>query len=106
MVDSGASFHLTPNRGYFSSYKDDDHRYVKMGNDGACKFVGIGNVCLPTSIGCGMLLKDVRHVPDIRLNLILAGSLDDEGYNGGFQNATWKFLKGNLIVGHARKQNT
>ena len=48
--------------------------------------MGIGNVLLTTSTGCRMLHKDVGHVPDIKLNLILAGRLDDEGYFGSFQN--------------------
>ena len=52
-----------------------------MGNDGECKIVGIGNVCLLTSIGCRLMLKDVHHVPDVRLNIISVGRLDDEGYN-------------------------
>ena len=29
----------------------------------------LGNVCLLTSTGCRLMLKDVRHVPDVRLNL-------------------------------------
>ena len=36
VVDSNASFHVTPNRGCFSSYKVVDHGYKKMENDGAC----------------------------------------------------------------------
>ena len=72
VVDSRASFHLTPNRRCFSSYTTGDYGYVKMGNDGACRIVGIGNVCLRTSSGCRMVLKDIRHVSDIILNLISA----------------------------------
>ena len=41
---------------------------------------------LLTSISCRMVLKAMRHVPDISLNLILTGRLDDEGYNGSFHN--------------------
>ena len=77
-----------------------------MGNDGACTIVGIGNVCLLTSTCCRIVLHDVRHVPDIRLNLILVGWVDDEGYSGGFQKGTWKFYRGTLIVARAQKQNT
>ena len=36
VVDSGASFHLTLDRKCFSSYRADDHGFVKMGNEGAC----------------------------------------------------------------------
>ena len=87
VVDSSASFHLTPKRECFriSSYIADDYGYVKMGNYGESKFVGIGNVCLLTSTGCRLLLKDVCHVPDVRLNPILAKQLDDEGYIGSFR---------------------
>ena len=84
VVDSGASFHLTPNRVCFSSYKVCDYRYMKMGNDDACKIVEIGEVHLLTSTCCIMVLKDVRHVQDIRLNLISARQFDDEVYSGTF----------------------
>ena len=69
-----------------------------MGKNGTCKIVGIGNVCLLTSTGCRLMLKDVRHVLDVKLNLISAGRLDDEGYSGNFYNGTWKLSKGSLIV--------
>ena len=82
MVDSGASYHLTPDQKCFSSYRVNNHDVVKMGNEGACRIVGIGDVCLITSTRCKLLLKDVRHVPEVRLNLISAGRLDDEGYTG------------------------
>ena len=59
VVDSGASFHLTPERRYFSSYTTDDHGRVRMGNEGTCRIAGIGDVWLTTSTGCKMLLKDV-----------------------------------------------
>ncbi|GMP79351.1 hypothetical protein CsSME_00034932 [Camellia sinensis var. sinensis] len=55
-----------------------------MGNEGLSKIIGMGDVCLETNLGCKLLLKDVRHVPDIRLNLISTGKLDDEGYNNKF----------------------
>ena len=81
-------------------------RLCEMGNDGACNIVGIGNMCLLTSKGCRLMLHDVGHVVNIKFNLILAGRLDDEGYSGGFQNGTWKFCKGNLIVARTQKQST
>ena len=45
-------------------------------------------------------------MPDIRLNLISTERLDDEGYSGSFQNGTWNFCKGSLIVARAQKQGT
>ena len=76
-----------------------------MGNEGTCRIVGIGDVWLTTPTGC-KLLKDVRHVPEVRLNLISAGRLDDEGYTGSIQNSAMKFSNGSLIMPLARKVNT
>ena len=53
-----------------------------------------------------MLLKDVRHVLEVRLNLISAGRLDDEGYTGSIRYDAMKFSKGSLIVDRARRVNT
>ena len=56
--------------------------------------------------GCKLILKDVRHVPDIRLNLISAAKLDDEGFHSHFGDGSWKLTKGSLIVAKRRKCNT
>ena len=77
-----------------------------MGNEGACRIVGIGDVCLVTSTGCQLVLGDVRHLPKIRLNLISSGRLDDEGYTVSIWNVVMKLGKGNLIVARAPKTNT
>ena len=59
-----------------------------------------------TPTGCKLLLKDVRHVPEVRLNLISVGQLDDEGYMGSIRKGVMKFSKGSLIVAWAQKVNT
>ena len=101
VIDSGASFHITPSRECFLTYIAGDHGYVKMGDNGECKIVGIGSVCLTTLTGCRLILREVRHVPYIRLNLISTRRMDDEGYNGSFRNGKWKFCRGNLILARA-----
>ena len=52
VIDSGASFHITQSRECFSTYICGDHVYVKMGDNGECKIVGVRNVCLTTSTSC------------------------------------------------------
>ena len=52
------------------------------------------------------MLKDVRHVPEVRLNLISTNWFDNEGYMGSLRNNALKFCKGNLIVVRAKKTNT
>ncbi|VFQ62905.1 unnamed protein product [Cuscuta campestris] len=51
-----------------------------------------------TTTGCRLVLRDVRHVPDIRLSLISAGLLDDEGYANNFCDGRWKLSRGCLIM--------
>ena len=65
-----------------------------------------GEVCLATSTGCRLLLINVRHILEVRLNMISAGQLDDEGYTGSIWNGVMKFSKGSLIVARAQKINT
>ena len=77
-----------------------------MGNEGLSKIIGMSDVCLETNLGCKLLLKDVRHVPDIRLNLISTGKLDDEGYNNKFGDGIWKLTKGSLVVAKCKKTHT
>ena len=106
VIDSGASFHVTSHIDFFTSYKTGDFGNVRMGNNGVSKIVGIGDVCLETSIGNKLVLKDVRYVPDISLNLISSSRLDDEGFTNSFGESKWKLTKGSLVVASGKKQNT
>ena len=106
VIDSGASFHVTSRVDFFTSYTEGDYGCVRMGNKGLSKIIGMGNICLETNLGCKLLLKDVRHVPDIRLNLISIGRLDDEGYNNHFGDGKWKLTKGSLVMAKGKKTCT
>ena len=106
MIDSGVSFHVTTHRDYFTFYVNGDYGHVRIGNEGASKIVSIGDICLETSIGCKLLLQDVRHMPDIRLNLISTSELDGGGYTNQFGEGKWKLTKGSLVLAKGRKVNT
>ncbi|TXG57032.1 hypothetical protein EZV62_018345 [Acer yangbiense] len=103
VIDSGASIHATSQRDFFASYTSGDFGDVKMGNNGVAKAVGMGDVCLETNNGMMLLLKNVKHIPDIRLNLISAGKLDDEGFCNTFSDGHWKLTKGSMIVARGKK---
>ena len=70
VIDSGASVHATSWKDYFTSYIAGDFGNVKMCNDGLAKAIGIGDVCLLTNNGTTLVLKNVKHIADIRMNLI------------------------------------
>ena len=106
IIDSGASFHATSRGEIFTSYSSGDFGHVRMGNGSASKIIGIGDICLETNSGCRLMLREVRHVPDIRFNLISAGKLDENGYKSYFGEGQWKLTKGSLVVTRGKKVNT
>ena len=77
-----------------------------MRNSCVSKIVGIEDIFLESGIGNKLVLKDVIHVLDIRLNLISKGKLDDEGFPNFFGESKWKLTKGFLVVVKGKKQNT
>ena len=77
-----------------------------MGNEAKCEIVGIGDVELETSIGCKLVIKDVRYVPKMRFNLISVGKLDDEGYHSHLGEGKWKLTKGSLVLARGKTNNT
>ena len=105
-IDSAASFHVTSRVDFFTTYTEGDYGSVWIGNEGLSMIIGMGDICLETNLGCKLLLKDVRHVPDIRLNLISTGKLDDEGYDNKFGDGIWKLTKGSLVVAKCKKTHT
>ncbi|KAL0401275.1 UNVERIFIED_CONTAM: Retrovirus-related Pol polyprotein from transposon TNT 1-94 [Sesamum latifolium] len=77
-----------------------------MGNQISSKIMGMGNVILATIMGCEFMLKDVRHIPNMRLNLISVGKLDDAGYVNSFGAGKWKLTRSSIIVIRGRKEGS
>ena len=76
-----------------------------MGNEAKCEIVGMRDVKLETSIGCKLILKDVRHVPEMRFSLISVRKLDDKGYHSYLGEGKWKLTKGSLVSQGEEKQH-
>ena len=97
VLDSGASFHATSSRELFTSYAPGNHGKVYLGDDQPCDVVGKGEVQIKLN-GSVWKLKDVRHIPDLRKNLISVGQLANEGYVTTFNCDTWKVSKGAMTI--------
>jgi hypothetical protein len=50
-----------------------------LGDDAPCKIVGMRKVKIKKSNGNQWLFKEVRHIPNLRKNLISTGHLASEG---------------------------
>jgi len=104
VVDTGAASHVTSRKDFFSSYTPGDFGTLSMGNETVSRVVGIGAICLETSVGTKLVLNNVKHAPDVRLHLISVGVLDDEGYVSTNGDGKWKLIKGSLVVARGNKR--
>ena len=51
-------------------------------------------------------MRNVRHVPGLKRNLISIGLLDDEGFVTTFVNGCWKITKGVMVIAWGSKMDT
>jgi hypothetical protein len=106
VVDSGDSFHATPHRKHFLDYVQGNFVQVHLRDDASCKIVGMRKVKIKQSNGNQWLLKEVRHVPDLRKKLISIGQLASEGCISIFTDKVWKVTKGSLMIEKGEKVGT
>ncbi|CAL8087422.1 unnamed protein product [Prunus armeniaca] len=67
-------------RDFFTYYTNGEFGNMRMGNDKLSK------------------IMDVRHIPNMRLNLISTRLLDEEGYTNVFAKGKWKLSKNSLVL--------
>ena len=88
VVDSRTSCHATLHRKCFHDYVQGDFRHVLLGDDEPCKIVGKGKVRIKLNNGNDWLIKDVRNILAMKINLISIGQLGDSGFLSTF-GETW-----------------
>ncbi|KAK3038197.1 hypothetical protein RJ639_030304 [Escallonia herrerae] len=106
ILDTGCSYHMCPNRDWFATYRSFDGGKVLMGNDVACKVVGISSIRIRMHDGIVRTLTYVRHVPELRKNLISLGTLDSNGCSYRAAGGVMRIMKGALVVTKGLKQNS
>lgn len=98
ILDTGCSFHMTWNKDWFDSYKSGDFGFVYMGNDKACAITGKGQIKIRMYNGVVRTLCDVRHVPELKKNLISLGTLHGNGFGYKTKKDCIAVSKDGLIV--------
>ncbi|GFS31874.1 hypothetical protein Acr_00g0019650 [Actinidia rufa] len=94
ILDSGSAYHLCRNREVFSTYAACEER-IWMANNTSSRVVGRGSVRFRMADGRSMTLTEVRHVPNLRRNLISIGMLDSKGCSFNASGGTLRVSKGN-----------
>ena len=105
ILDSGCTFYMTPFKDYFTEYHKFDGGKVMMGNNAMCKVIGIGTVKLRLQDGTLLMIKQVRHVPDLKRNLISLGMFDKMGYSIRLESGYLKILDGSKTVLKGNRKN-
>ena len=80
-LDSLASYHMTPNKEWFTLYRIGSFGTVHLGDDKPYAISGIGTIKIQLHDGIVRTLNDVRHIPNMRKNLISLGTLYTNGFN-------------------------
>ena len=103
VLDSGVSFHTTPHREIIENYVAGDFGKVYLVDGTTLDVVVMGDVQILLPNGSVWLLEKVRHIPDLRRNLISIGQLDDERHAILFVGDTWKVTKGVRVLACGKK---
>ncbi|KAG8499626.1 hypothetical protein CXB51_006086 [Gossypium anomalum] len=98
ILDSGCTFHMSPNRGWFTTYETVSEGVVLMGNNASCKIAGVGTIKVKMFDGVVRTLSDVWYVPELKRNLISLSTLDSKGYRYTAERGVLKISKGSLVV--------
>ena len=105
-MDLGVSFHTTPHREIIQNYAASDFGKVYLADGSTLDVMRMGDVRTLLPNGSVWLLEKVRHIPDLRRNLISVGQLDDERHAILFVSGTWKVTKGARLLAHGKKTGT
>ncbi|KAH9782310.1 hypothetical protein KPL71_008845 [Citrus sinensis] len=98
VLDSGCSFHMCPFKHHFSEYQEYDGGRVMMGNNAICRVIRIWVIKLKLHDNSILELKQVRHVPDLKRNLISLGMLDQIGCVVKVEQGIMSVVKGSLVL--------
>ncbi|KAL0440731.1 UNVERIFIED_CONTAM: Retrovirus-related Pol polyprotein from transposon TNT 1-94 [Sesamum radiatum] len=80
ILDSGCSYHITPNREWFTPYRSGNSGSVYLGDDRCCNIISVGDARIKMYDGTIRTLSDVRHIPDLKKNLISLGTLHKNSF--------------------------
>jgi hypothetical protein len=98
LVESGASFHMTPHREWLCKYERYDGGNVFLCNDSTTRIIGRGRVKLRLIYGRIRTLLGVLHIPSLARSLIFVRKMDDAGVKSIFEKETCKMVRGAMVL--------
>jgi hypothetical protein len=92
LIKSGASYHMTPHREWFSEYGKYHGGDVFLGDDSTTKILGRGRVKLLLKDGRIRTLLGVLYIPKLARSLISVRKMDDAGVDTLFGKNACKMV--------------
>jgi len=89
---------MHPHKDWHLTYKPLDSGVVLMGNNAQCSIAGIDTVQIKTYGGVLRTLSNVRHIPDLKYNLISSGTLESNRCKYSAEGGVLKISKGVLVL--------
>lgn len=105
ILNSGCSFHMSPNKSWFESLELKDGGVVLLGNNKYCRVLGVGKIKIQLHDGSKIMLSEVRYIPELRRNLISLGMLETNGCWFKSENGLLKVLNGYRVLMKGTKSN-
>ena len=97
ILDTGATYHVCPNRAWFFKFEKLDGCFTVMGDD-PCNVEGMGAVRIKMDDEIVRELKEVRYVPQLKRNFISVGALTMLGLVISIRDGILKMNKGSMAV--------
>nr|GEW27184.1 retrovirus-related Pol polyprotein from transposon TNT 1-94 [Tanacetum cinerariifolium] len=98
IVDSGCTFHMIPHRSWFTTYESFNGSNVYMGNHSICPVIGKGIIQVKRHDGVVRTITGVRHVRNLKSNLISLSTLEANGCKYSGEGGVMKIFKGALVL--------
>ena len=103
ILDSGCSYHIFPNRDWFSTYQLIGGGKDPVGNDIAYKVVGIYIIRIKMHDNITKTLTNVSHIPKLKKKLISLGTLDFNECTYKVRGGVSRISKGTLVMMKGKK---
>ena len=98
LIDSGASFHMTPNRNWFSKHKFFDGGKVYLGDNLVLDIVGRGSIHVKFFDDRIRRFDGVLHIPRLARNFLSISKLIDARVHVQFYEAGVKMVRGAMVI--------
>nr|GEW53899.1 retrovirus-related Pol polyprotein from transposon TNT 1-94 [Tanacetum cinerariifolium] len=98
IVDSCCTYHMIPHQCWFTTYELFNGGNVYMGNHSICPVIRNGNIQVNMHDGVVRTITRVRHVPELKRNLISFSILEANGCKYYGKGRVMKIIKGALVL--------